>query len=143
MAIESRNISKLCKVAWTPLRLGLGTTAVSQTALVAHGVTIPHPFQIVRVEINALTVAATITVDVQIGTTSVLNAVMTPVAATPVVGVLSTTIANTRSAVSTGAVLNLLYTSNGSGAATSGTVTVWYRPYGMKGDANPLLGESA
>jgi hypothetical protein len=133
MGIRSRNVKKTAAFALEPVTLVLGTTAISQTGKRTQGTTIRYPFQVVAVEAYALTVTATISVDVQIGSTSVLSAAITPVADTPTAGVLSATVANTQS-TSASSVLSLKYTSNGSGAATNGVVTVWIRPLGMEGD---------
>jgi len=106
-----------------PVRLSLGTTAISQTAKKVDGVTPGYAFEVVSVEVNATTVAATISVDVQIGATSVLASPITPVAATPTEGTLGTSVRGGAAAA-----ISLLYTSNGTGAATNGFVTVWIRP---------------
>lgn len=112
--------------------LTLGTTAISQTAKVPDATIPGFDFEIVRVEANALTVTATIAVDVLIGSTSALASAITPVAATPTAGTLSTTIANRRG-LSTDT-LKAAYTSNGSGAATNGVIRVWIRPRHMNGE---------
>lgn len=133
MAVQDKNISKTAKVAWKAIRLALGTTATSQTAKRTDAVTVGFPFEVMAVEVDALTVTATISMDVQIDTTSVLASAITPVADTPTAGTLSTTLANRRGS-STG-ILNLKYTSNGSGAATNGFATVWVRPTPLNGEA--------
>jgi hypothetical protein len=71
-------------------------------------------------------------VDVLIGSTSCLASAITPVAATPTAGTLSTTLANKQGSAT--AVLKAAYTSNGTGAATNGFVTVWIRPQHMNGE---------
>lgn len=133
MSIGSRNCERTASFALEPITFQLGTTAVSQTGLKTAGMTVKYAFQIVSAEVFCVTTAATITVDVQIGAVSALAAPVAPVAATPTNLPLSATLANTQSKVP--AVLNLLYTSNGSGAATNAVVTVWVRPLGMHGDA--------
>lgn len=132
MAITDLKMAKGANTGKECVRLTLGTTAVSQTNKKVDGVVIPFAFYVERVEVNALTVTATITVDVQIGSTSVLASAITPVAATPTVGSMSATIANRKGA--SGAVLSALYTSNGTGAATNATVTVWIRPRPLNGE---------
>lgn len=114
------------------IALALGTTATGQTAKRVDAMTIGYPFKIVRVEAYALTVTATITVDVQLGTTSVLASAITPVADTPTAGTLSATTANLIGSATS--VLNLKYTSNGSGAATNCFVNVWIRPQPLNGE---------
>jgi hypothetical protein len=133
MAIRSRNVKKTAALGKECVQLALGTTATGQTAKRTDGVTIPYPFQVLAVEVYALTVTATISVDVQIGSTSVLSAAVTPVADTPTAGTLSSTVANTQGAGTT-SVLSLKYTSNGTGAATNLYASVWIRPLGMEGD---------
>lgn len=133
MAIRSRNVKKTAALGRECVQLALGTSATSQTAKRTDAVTIPYPFQIVSVEVYALTVTATISLDVQIGSTSALSAAVTPVADTPTAATLSSTVASTQSTSST-SVLSLKYTSNGTGAATNAYASVWIRPLGMDGD---------
>lgn len=142
MSINSKNVSRNAGFARESIQLALGTSATSQTAKLVDSVTIPYPFQVLSVEAWALTVTSTMTFDVQIGTTSVLSAQVTPVAATKTAATLSTTVANTQNTTSTGA-LSLLYTSGGSGAATNAFVTVWIRPLGMQGDSFESYTENA
>lgn len=132
MAIKDSKIPVGAATPLKPIRLMLGTTATSQTAKQVDGVKIPFDFKVHSVEVNALTVTAGITVDVQIGSTSVLASAITPVAATPTAGTLSTTQANRKGA--SGAVVALKYTSDGTGAATNGIVTVWVRPRPLNGE---------
>jgi hypothetical protein len=132
MSVKDLNVQKLANFAKECLRLQVGTTAISQTAKVPDSMTLPYACEIVAVEVNALTVTATITVDVLIGATSALASVITPVAATPTAGSLSTTLANKRGAA--GEVLKAAYTSNGSGAATNAVVSIWIRPIPQNGE---------
>lgn len=133
MSIRDRNISKSAKTALRPVRLVLGTTATGQTAKRTDAVTPGYAFVVDSVEAYALTVTATISVDVQIGTTSVLSSAITPVADTPTAGTLTTTAASLIG--DSDDVLSLKYTSNGTGAATNAVVTVWIRPHGMEDEA--------
>lgn len=126
MSITDSKISRGGKTSWKCVTLLLGTTATSQTGKKTDGCIPGFPFQVMRVEVNALTVTAAITVDVQITTLSVLTGAITPVAATPTAGTLSTTLANLRGAATEA--INLLYTSDSAGAATNGVVRVWIRP---------------
>lgn len=122
----SGNVVKEC------LSFALGTTATAQTAKRTDAMTVGYPFKIVRVEAYALTVTATISVDVQIGSTSVLASAITPVADTPTAGTLATTTASLIGHATD--VISLKYTSNGSGAATNGFVNVWVRPQPLNGE---------
>lgn len=126
MAVTDVKMHPASKVALECIRLALGTTATGQTSKQTDGVVPGYAFQIMRVEVNALTVTATISVDVLIASTSCLSSAITPVAATPTAGTLSTTLSNVRGTASEA--INLQYTSNGTGAATNGYVSVWIRP---------------
>lgn len=132
MAIKDRNIDKTAAFAKECVRLQLGTTATGQTAKLADAVTPGFAFEIVKVEAWALTVTAAITVDVQIAGTSALAASITPVAATPTAGTISTTLANKRGSATEA--IQLKYTSDGTGAATNGVVAVWIRPLPADGE---------
>ena len=132
MAVKDRNVSPASNIGVKAIRLAIGTTATGQTAKVPDAVTPGFAFQVVRVEANALTVTATISFDVLIGSTSCLASAITPVAATPTAGTLSSTLANVKG--SSTAILKAAYTSNGTGAATNGFVTVWIRPQHMNGE---------
>lgn len=118
--------------ALSPLVVGI-TTAINQTATVALGVIPGFRGEVVKVEVWASAVTATISADVAIGSTSVLTAAVTPVAGTATAGTLATT-RSTRQFLATDQ-LNIKYTTNGSGAATNLKVTVWVRPYPMAGEA--------
>lgn len=132
MAITDRKLAKGSATPLKPIRLVIGTTATSQTAKKTDAVSVPFDFKVHAVEVNALTVTAGITLDVKIGSTSVLTGRVTPVAATPTAGTLSTTLATTKGA--SGAVLSCDYTSDGTGAATNAVVTVWVRPRPLNGE---------
>lgn len=132
MSVQDRNIHKDAYVARECIPLLLGTTAISQTDKETDSTVVGYPFEIERIEVNALTVTATISVNVLIGSTSALASVVTPVAATPTAGTLSTTLANIRGSATDELVLQ--YTSNGSGAATNGIVRVWVRPIPLNGE---------
>lgn len=130
--ITDRKIDPAGNVAKKCLPLVLGTTAISQTGKRTDAITPGFPFKVVKVEVYALTVTATISVDVQIGSTSVLSSVVTPVADTPTAGTLSSTVANLIG--SSTSIISLKYTSNGSGAATNCVVRVWIRPQPLNGE---------
>jgi len=132
MAIRSPNIDRNSHIGWKAISMPLGTTTVSQTAKLAFACTPGFGFAVAGVEVFALTVTATATIDVQIGSTSVLSAPITPVAATPTDGVLAASFPTLKGLATD--TLSLLYTTNGTGAITGGTVTVWIRPSDQEGD---------
>jgi hypothetical protein len=132
MAVRDITMDKNSKTPLKCITLQLGTTATGQTGKKTDGTVPGFAFQVVKVEVNALTVTATISMDVQIETTSVLTGAVTPVAATPTAGTLSSTLASIRGSATDA--INLLYTSNGSGAATNGVARVWIRPLPMNGE---------
>lgn len=138
MAILDRALDPADMVSLKLFLLSLGTTATSQTGKLTDTTVPGFPFQVVSVEVDALTVTATMAVDVQKGPvggslTSVLSATVTPVAVTPTAGTLSATAANTMGLATDS--LAVLYTSGGSGAATNCFVRVWVRP--IPAQANP------
>jgi hypothetical protein len=132
MAVTDTKMHRTAKTPWKCIDLSIGTTATSQTAKRTDAVTPGFPFKVEAVEVYALTVTATISVDVQIGSTSVLSSAVTPVADTPTAGTLSSTASNLIG--SSSGVLSLKYTSNGSGAATNCRARVWIRPEPLNGE---------
>lgn len=133
MAVKDINVSRTsANFAKELIRLQIGATATGQTGKQPDGVIPGFAFEIVKVEVNALTVTATISVDVLIGSTSCLTGAVTPVAATPTAGTLSSTLANKRGTATEA--INVQYTSNGSGAMTNGIVSVWIRPIPANGE---------
>jgi hypothetical protein len=133
MAVKDRNVLPTAGIAKECVLLVAPATAVSQAALEVDEVVPGFAFQVVRVEVHATAVTATISADVRIGTTSVLSSAVTPVANTATAGTLSSTLSALRGS-STDA-LRLHYTSNGTGAATSLKARVWIRPQSMNGEA--------
>ncbi len=107
-------------------------TALSLTSAVVASVQPGYAFEVVKVEDYARTVTATISYDCKIGSTSVLSATATPVAATRTTRTLATSRA-TRRGTSTSAI-NIELTTNGTGAAVNMKVTVWIRPYPLNGE---------
>lgn len=132
MAVTDVKMAKGGYATLKCLRLALGASATSQTGKKAAGITPGFPFQVVKVEVDALTVTPAASVDVQIGTTSVLAGAITPVAATPTAGTLSTTLANLKGTATS--VLSALYTTDGSGAFTNCHVSIWIRPRPLNGE---------
>ena len=136
MAIRDRNISKDASVARECLSMALGTTATGQTAALTNAITPGFSFRVVKVSVFAETVTATISVDVQIGGTSVLASAITPVAGTETAGTISATNANQIGGSS--AQLQFKYTSNGTGAATGCVANVWIVPLGLEHDPKTI-----
>ena len=132
MAVKDINMLKTAHTPKKCITLALGTSATSQTGKRTDAATPGFAFEVTKVEVYALTVTAVITVDVQIGTTSVLTAVVTPVADTPTAGTLSSTLANIRG--SSTDIISLKYTSDGAGAATNARARVWIRPVPANGE---------
>lgn len=135
--IKDKHISRAANIARECVELVLGTTATSQTGKLPDSLVPGFAFEIVRIEVNALTVTAAITVDIQIGPVAgtlatALASVITPVAATPTVGTLSTALAAKRGAATDS--IAVLYTTDGSGAATNARVRVWIRPIPLNGE---------
>lgn len=108
-------------------------TAINQTAAVALGIIPGFRGEVVKVEVWASAVTATISTDVLVGTTSVLTGAVTPVAGAATAGTLATA-RSTRRFMPTDQ-LNFTYTTNGTGAATNLKVTAWIRPYPLNGEA--------
>ncbi len=126
MAVKDRNVEKNANVALECLTFDLGTTATGQTALLTDAAIPGYDFRVEKVEVFATAVTAAITVNVLIGTTSVLASAITPVANTVVAGTLATAY-TARAGTATGE-LRVRYTSDGTGAATRCKVRVWIRP---------------
>jgi hypothetical protein len=109
------------------------TTAVSLADVKVGTITPGFRFQIESVKVFAETVTATISVNVKIGTTSVLTGAITPVAGTDTSGTLVSTVASRRGTSSQA--INVHVTTNGTGAARNITVEVTLRAFPSNGDA--------
>lgn len=109
------------------------TTAVSQAGVLFGAWTPGQPGMITKVSVFATAVTATITVDVQIGGTTVLTGAITPVAGTETAGTLSSTLSALR--YKSTDQIQVKLTTNGSGAATNLVVRVQVRPYPCNQDA--------
>ena len=109
------------------------TTATGQTGLLSYAWTPGFAGKIHKVSCFATAVTATITVDVQIGGTTVLTGQITPVAGSETAGTLSSTLSAIR--FKSTDQIQVKYTTNGTGAATNLSVTVQVRPYPMNEDA--------
>lgn len=132
MAVTDKKLDKAAGTALHTIVVPI-TTAINQTGLLVGAFTPGYAFQIHRVAVMATAVTATITVDVQIGGTTVLTGAITPVAGTETAGTLSTTL-SARRGTSTSQI-QVKYTSNGTGAGTNLSAYVTYRAYPMNGDA--------
>lgn len=97
------------------------------------------PFQIVGVHLYGTSFTTVTSVDVGIAPTaggtfaSALNAVLTPVNDTEVIGVMSPTVANTITRTTTGQII-VRYTATGTPAAVNAAVTVIIRPRPADGE---------
>ena len=132
MAVRDKDVDKNAALGRKLVLLTAPATATGQTALEVDTTVPGFAFEIEKVEVHATAVTATISADVQIGSTSVLSAAVTPVANAPTAGTLSSTLANIRG--SSTDELRLLYTSNGTGAATALKARVWIRPIPGNGE---------
>lgn len=107
-----------------PISFYLETIAVSQTALEVYEHVPGYHFEIVGFEVYAVSVTATVTFDLKIGTTSVLSAVLTPVAATAAKATIKTDGSEYGDADD---VITIQGTTNGTGDATAAQFQIWIR----------------
>lgn len=132
MAVKDINVQKAANHAKELVRVHLGVSATGQAAKLVDSVTPGFAFEVVKVEVMALTVTAVISVDVQIGGATALAGPVTPVAATPTAGVLAATLAAKRGTAAEA--IQLKYTTDGAGAATNLIASVWIRPIPLDGE---------
>ena len=132
MAVTDKKITKNAYAAHHVVQANV-TTATGQTGLLVYAWTPGFAGKIHKVSCFASSVTATISVDVQIGGTTVLTGQITPVAGSEVAGTLSSTLSAIR--FKSTDQIQVKYTTNGSGAATNLSVTVQVRPYPMNEDA--------
>lgn len=132
MAIKDTNVMVGAAFAKECIVMELGASAISQAALLTDSCIPGFAFEIVKVEVMATAVTATISVDVQINGVTALNAAVVPVANVPTAGVLALTAAARRGTKLEA--IQLKYTSNGTGAATNLRVRVWIRPIPAQGE---------
>jgi hypothetical protein len=132
MAVKDINVDKNAKHARECINFELGVTATGQAAKQTDSHVPGFAFEIVRVEVYALTVTAAISVDVQIAGATALNAAVVPVANTPTAAVLAAALAARRGSASEA--IQLKYTSDGTGAATNLRARVWIRPLPLDGE---------
>lgn len=133
MAVTDKKITKTAYAAHHEITFPVPTTATTQTGLLAGAWTPGFAGKITKVTVFATAVTATITVDVQIGGTTVLTGSITPTAGNEVAGTLSSTLSAVR--FSSSQQIQVKYTSNGTGAATNLSVHVQVRPYPMNEDS--------
>lgn len=131
MSVTDAKVHPNAKHALVPVVVNI-TTALSQTATKAIGLIPGFKFEVAKVQVWASGVTATISTDVNIDGTSVLTGAVTPVAGTATNGTLVA--ARTSRRGSATAQLNVVYTTNGTGAAVNLKVTVWLRPYPLNGE---------
>lgn len=131
MAVTDGKIHPNAKHALIPIVCNI-TTAVTQTGTKALGIVPGFKFEVVRHEVWASGVTATISTDVKIGTRSVLTGAVTPVAGTATKGTLAASRLTRRGSATDQ--INFEYTTNGTGAAVNLKVTVWVRPYPLNGE---------
>lgn len=133
MAFTKRHIHKDDDLGLKCLIVGVNP-AVSLTGLFLDKHTIPFAFEVRRVAFYSRVIAGSVSLDVVIGTQSVLASALTPTgSATEDVPTLNATLANLRGAAN--AVLGIKVTTDGTGAVTNGHFKIWIRPRGMGGDA--------
>lgn len=130
--VTDRKMDPAGKTALRSITLHIGSSSISQTGLLTDAITPGFAFRIMAVEVFATGVTAVGTVDVQIGSTSVLASVITPVANTPTAGTLSATDANRIGSAT--AIVKLKYTTDGAGVLTNCRVRVWIRPQPLNGE---------
>lgn len=138
MAVKDDKMAADGFATWKTVTCEIGSTATSQTGLEVDSFTPGFPFEIEAVEAYCTAITATASVDCLIGSTSALASAITPVAGTATAGTLSTTRANRRGSATD--VVNIQYTTDGSGALTKGKVRVTIRPFPLNGEAMPTAG---
>ena len=107
------------------------TIADSQTGKAMWWHKFGYNFEIRGVHFSCLTETALTNVDLQIGTTSVLSAAISPTAGADVVGALSTTAATIQGTA--GSTVRICYTSGGSSALSNGVLSFTVRPWPVGG----------
>lgn len=134
MAITDRKVHRDAHLADQTYRAGQGTIGASVTGLKI-GVRRPgYRFRVLGVEVFCSALTGTVSVDVKIGTVSVLNAVITPAAAARVAGVLSATLAKLIGGAAED--INVEVTTAATSSLTDGAVTVVYRPYPVNAEVD-------
>ena len=135
MAITQFKMTPDNPASWRMAALAVSAVAISQADVNVQTALIPFRFEVVAVAAWAQSLTATLTVDVKLGTTSCLAAIITPTqtVAAPAIGTLATTRANRRGNANT--TVRLHVTTNGTGVATNLLVTVSIRPYPLNGEA--------
>jgi len=130
MITEVENILKTSPLAYRDVLLCVDAVTTGQAAVKFDAFKPGFPFEVVSVQHYAEALVANASYDVKIGTTSVLNALEVPVAATREDGVLTSTSANLRGSATD--VINLHVTTDGSGEFTGLKVRVRIRAQGHR-----------
>jgi hypothetical protein len=136
--VKDKHVDKAANVAREVVLLSAITVAASAANVLFDTFMPGYDFEVLAVEGFAEDVTGTVTFDIDIGSTSVLNADAVPTADTRVAGVLSTTLADRQG--TSAEILNLRATTGGGEAITNLKVKVTIRPRGLKGDPNAILG---
>lgn len=127
MAITDRKVHPDAHLADKVYQAVRDTVAASQTDLKI-GVHRPgYRFRVVGVEVFCSALTGTVSVDVKIGTVSVLTAVITPSAAARVAGTLAAALASLVGSATED--INVEVTTAGASSLDDAIVTVVYRPY--------------
>lgn len=137
MAVNSKKVLGTDPVALKSITVPI-TTAISQTNKSVFAVVPGFAGLITKILVHSSTLAGTVTVEVRTGGANyaagrVANTAVSPTADAATVATLSTTLANRK--FSATEAIRVGYTSNGSGALTNGTCTIFYRPFPMGGDS--------
>lgn len=123
--IKVHRDAHLAKKIWHAAR---GTQVPASQTDLKIGIHRPgYRFRVVGVEVFCSALAGTVTVQVKIGTVTVLNAAITPSAAARVAGVLSATLASLIGGAAED--INVEVTTAAASTLDNANVTVVYRPY--------------
>ncbi len=137
MAVNSKKVLGTDPVALKCIVVPI-TTAISQTNKSVFNLVPGFAGIITKILVHSSTLAGTCTVQVRTGGASFAagrsaNTAVSPTADAATVAVLSTTLANLKFSATES--IRVGYTTNGSGALTNGSCTIFYRPFPMGGDA--------
>lgn len=131
MSVTDQRINKNASVAKQTIDASVTTLTASATTTV-YSTKPGYKYQILKVEVFCAGTVSNTTVDVQIGSTSVLTGVITPVSGSIVLGTLSGTLATIRGSAT--AALNVKTICLGSPTCPNLSVTVTLRPYPLNGE---------
>lgn len=135
MAISNRKVARTAdfpKKSWQAVR---GTQIPASQTDLKIGVHRPgFRFRVVGVEVFCSALAGTVSVQVKIGTVTVLNAAITPAAAARVAGVLSATLASLIGGAAED--INVEVTTAATSTLDNANVSVVYRPYPLNAEVD-------